>query len=395
MQESKVVKSKGPIVSAVVLDIEGTTTPISFVADTLFPYIRRELREYVESRWDEPLMQQDFLALRELSESREDLPNIPAEGSKEELQDALCQCVTTQMDSDMKTTALKALQGHMWKDGYANGELQGEVYDDVITALNKWRKIQLPVYIYSSGSVGAQKLLFGNSTHGNLLDFFSGHFDTNIGLKVEAESYGKIAEEIEIEGKHILFVTDNINEAYAAQQSSWNVVIADRPGNHPLPDDHPFPVANHFSLLWQFHEKYQIPKAIQRVPRVGIAICVVRNNKVLMGQRIGSHGKGEFAFPGGHLEFGEDPEECALRETLEETGLRLKNMSFATYVNDVAYGLHYITLIMQAELEDEKQEAKVMEPDKCAQWVWADWDSLPEPVFHGLQVLKRTSWRPY
>eukprot|EP01087_Luapelamoeba_hula_P007136 TRINITY_DN1733_c0_g1_i1.p1 TRINITY_DN1733_c0_g1~~TRINITY_DN1733_c0_g1_i1.p1 ORF type:complete len:276 (+),score=61.06 TRINITY_DN1733_c0_g1_i1:35-829(+) len=248
-------------IAAVVLDIEGTTTPISFVADVLFPYIRRELRNYLTQNWTDAQLQQDVQNLRALAVDQPELqlPHIPhtttptdgGVADDESVREAVVRNVTAQMDRDLKTTALKGLQGHMWVKGYSSGELKGEVYDDVIEALDKLGAAKLPVYIYSSGSVQAQKLLFGYSSHGDMLPRFKGHYDTTIGLKVEEASYHAIAKEIGQDAPHILFVTDNILEAYAAQKAGWNVAVTDRPGNKPLPEEHPFPVVQSFMQLWK------------------------------------------------------------------------------------------------------------------------------------------------
>lgn len=129
-------------------------------------------------------------------------------------------------------------------------------------------------------------------------------------------------------------------------------------------------------------------------PKVGIGVCVVKNGKVLLGQRLNAHGEGSWSFPGGHLEFGETFEECAEREVREETALKIGNLSLITCTNDVfpQESKHYITVYMKADwIEGEPQ---VVEPDKMTRWDWYDWDQLPEPRFIPLQNLINTGFRP-
>jgi len=235
-----------PSIIVVVLDIEGTTTPIAFVTETLFPYVRKCLSDHLNKHWEAEELQQDIEELRKLAaedkKTCEDIVLIPTKGSKKDIQDAIIKNVNAQMDKDRKTPALKQLQGHMWKSGYEGKELKGEVYDDVLDAFEEWKKLQVPVYIYSSGSVQAQKLLFGYSNKGDLLPYLKGHFDTKVGAKVESSSYTKIFEEVatelnlkeQITLQKILFVTDNIDEANAAAKAGMHVALAVRPGNKPL-----------------------------------------------------------------------------------------------------------------------------------------------------------------
>ncbi|KAK3718786.1 hypothetical protein QZH41_014038 [Actinostola sp. cb2023] len=156
------------------------------------------------------------------------------EVSRQKLKTSVVKSVLWLMDADRKVTALKQLQGHIWKKAYEDGEIKGEVYDDVVPALDKWTSSGYKVYIYSSGSVVAQKLLFRYSNKGDLLKYFSGHFDTKIGLKVESESYQNIAKSIGEDAGGILFVTDVVKEVSAATEAGISTVISIRPGNAPL-----------------------------------------------------------------------------------------------------------------------------------------------------------------
>ncbi|MGE0009675.1 MAG: NUDIX hydrolase [Candidatus Babeliales bacterium] len=131
------------------------------------------------------------------------------------------------------------------------------------------------------------------------------------------------------------------------------------------------------------------------VPRIGVGVIVIKNNTVLIGKRINAHGEGTWAFPGGHLEFYEDIEQCARREVLEETGLELKNVTFATITNDlfISEQKHYITIFMRSEYISG--EPQLLEPHKCAEWVWATWHNLPEPLFLTMQNLKTQGYSPF
>ncbi|XP_031558435.1 enolase-phosphatase E1-like [Actinia tenebrosa] len=233
----------------VLLDIEGTTTPITFVKDTLFPYVRKNVQNYLKKNWITTECQQDIKALQEQAEKDKDLDGmVPIlkydkddenidETTKEKVIRSIVDNVLWQMDSDRKITALKQLQGHIWKKAYEDGEIKGEVYDDVVPALEEWTSSRIKVYIYSSGSVEAQKLLFKYSDKGDLLKYFSGHFDTKIGLKVECESYKKIVECVGEKPGEILFITDVVKEACAATEAGMQTVLSVRPGNTPLTDD--------------------------------------------------------------------------------------------------------------------------------------------------------------
>ena len=130
-------------------------------------------------------------------------------------------------------------------------------------------------------------------------------------------------------------------------------------------------------------------------PKVGVGVIVVHGGKVLMGKRVGAHGAHTWGFPGGHLEFGESVEECAARETMEEAGLKLKNIQLVHFTNDVFHekNKHYITLYALAE--PEHPNAQVMEPHAMERWEWVDWNKMPEPVFLPILNLKKLGYHPF
>ncbi|KAL4580347.1 hypothetical protein LXL04_016537 [Taraxacum kok-saghyz] len=237
----------------VVLDIEGTTTPISFVTDVLFPYARDNVRMHLEETYDSDDTRDDIELLR--SQVHDDLQNgvigavpIPSDDTgKEEVISALVANVDGMIKADRKITSLKQLQGHIWRTGFEKNELQSVVYDDVPHALERWHASGVKVYIYSSGSRLAQRLLFGYTNHGDLRKYLCGFFDTTIGNKKETKSYIEISESLGVDKpSDILFVTDVVQEAVAAKAAGLEVMISVRPGNGPLPEDHGFMMIKSF-----------------------------------------------------------------------------------------------------------------------------------------------------
>ncbi|KAI9317235.1 2,3-diketo-5-methylthio-1-phosphopentane phosphatase [Dichotomocladium elegans] len=241
--------------NTIVVDIEGTITPITFVKNTLFPYVLNNLDAFLNRNWGSEELNSYIELLREqaqkdVNDNEPEAVAIPREGSDEAIKAAICKNIKWQMAADRKIGALKAFQGFMWKEGYAKGELFGEVYDDVVPKMDQWRAAGKKLYIYSSGSVPAQKLLVRYSDKGNLTAYFSGYFDTAVGLKIESASYTKIAQEIGQEPSSILFVSDNIKEIEAASTAGYQVIISDRPGNAPLgPESKAFKIVTSFDQI--------------------------------------------------------------------------------------------------------------------------------------------------
>jgi enolase-phosphatase E1 len=226
---------------AIILDIEGTTTPISFVYETLFPYARRKLRNYLDAHGSTP---EGLAVLARLRQQRDadagDGRDVPPwiDATLDARYESVANYVGWLMDRDRKSAALKDLQGRIWEKGYRTGELVGEVFADVAPALARWRQQRVHVGVFSSGSVLAQRLLFRHSTAGDLSGFLRWHFDTTTGGKTEVDSYGRIAATIGIAAAEILFVSDIVRELDAARQAGWRTALSIRPGNAPTPDDH-------------------------------------------------------------------------------------------------------------------------------------------------------------
>ena len=213
-----------PDIIAILLDIEGTTTPIAFVSDVLFPYARQHLAEHITRHTDSPDYAQIFASLRIEQAQDATTERVPASLT------AYCAWL---MDRDRKSTPLKELQGRIWKEGYARGELIGQVFDDVAAAFMRWQSRGVRIGIFSSGSVLAQQLLFRHSSCGDLSGFLDWHFDTNIGAKSDTESYRRIAETMEIAASNVLFVSDVVRELDAARAAGLQTRLAIRPGNQP------------------------------------------------------------------------------------------------------------------------------------------------------------------
>jgi enolase-phosphatase E1 len=207
-------------IRAILTDIEGTTSSISFVKDVLFPYARRMLPAFVEARGNDP-------------EARRWLDAVAAEN------DGLCddrmtvEVLQGWIDEDRKHTALKALQGMLWADGYRNADFTAHIYADAAEALREWHDAGIPLHVYSSGSVPAQRLFFGHSSAGDLTGLFSGWFDTEIGGKREAASYQRIAEAIGAKPGDILFLSDIVEELDAAREAGLQTVLLDRREDYP------------------------------------------------------------------------------------------------------------------------------------------------------------------
>lgn len=206
--------------AAVVTDIEGTTTRIAFVHDILFPYARKHLRQFLAARASDPEVESALAEVVRL---------VPGVAPGETL--------LGWMEADAKVTPLKTLQGLIWADGYASGDLRSEVFPDVVPALRQWRAAGVRLYVYSSGSEAAQKQLFAHLPEGDVTPLFSGFFDTNVGAKRDAGSYRTIATAIGLPAGDLLFLSDIAAELDAAHAGGWRTCQLVRPqdGTQPAP----------------------------------------------------------------------------------------------------------------------------------------------------------------
>lgn len=220
-----------PDVRAIITDIEGTTSDIAFVHDVLFPYAREYLPDFVRARADDP----EVAAL---------IDDVRAEADASDADvDRVIGILSQWMDEDRKSTPLKALQGMVWQQGYTDGDFTGHVYDDAVAALQAWADDRRALYVYSSGSVAAQKLLFAYSDHGDLTDLFSGYFDTRIGPKKKSRSYKAIAAELGEPPSSLLFLSDVGDEldaaAAAGLQTCWVARDEDTQEKARMNETHP------------------------------------------------------------------------------------------------------------------------------------------------------------
>jgi enolase-phosphatase E1 len=221
--------------SAILLDIEGTTTPITFVHRVLFPYARARLGAFVLPHRGDPAVVEAVARLR-----REHAADVSAGAEPpawpEAGLDGLVPYLEWLMDRDRKSPGLKTLQGLIWEEGYSRGELRGLVFDDVPGAMRRWHAAGRKIAIYSSGSVLAQRRLFQTTADGDLTTIIDGFFDTSVGAKVDRGSYERIAAVLDVAGDRILFVSDVTAELSAARQAGFQVRLAMRPGNAPQAD---------------------------------------------------------------------------------------------------------------------------------------------------------------
>ena len=216
------------MIKAIVTDIEGTTTALSFVKDELFPYARARIADFVRDRAHDPGVTQVLEQVRvQLARER----GVSRDGMALE---EVVQQLERWIDEDRKVTPLKQLQGLIWEQGYQDGELFGHLYPDVVAALRTWHRQGVALYVYSSGSIHAQKLLFTHTAAGDLTPLFSGYFDTTSGPKQEAESYRHIVAAIGLPAEEILFLSDVEAELDAAREAGLQTCQLVREGE-PAP----------------------------------------------------------------------------------------------------------------------------------------------------------------
>ena len=208
--------------TTILTDIEGTTSSISFVKDVLFPYARRELPRFVREHGQDP-------------EVRRRLDAVATESGGICSDDVIVETLQGWIDQDRKHTALKALQGMLWRDGYMRGDFRGHVYPDAAAALRDWKAAGHRLAVFSSGSVDAQKLLFGHSEAGDMSSHFSAFFDTEVGTKRDPDSYRRIAEALGQPPGEIVFLSDIVEELDAARTAGMRTFLLDRREDYPQP----------------------------------------------------------------------------------------------------------------------------------------------------------------
>jgi enolase-phosphatase E1 len=199
----------------VLTDIEGTTSSISFVADELFPYFRKNIQVLKSLKANETVKQ----AFEETILLSQELENNLISTDEE-----IIETLYRWSMEDKKYTPLKAVQGMIWENGYKSGELKGHVYSEVKDQLEKWSNEKIQLGVFSSGSVAAQKLIFGYSVSGDLTSYFSNYFDTKTGTKRDVQTYSKIAEILSLNPNEILFLSDIYEELEAADQAGFQTI---------------------------------------------------------------------------------------------------------------------------------------------------------------------------
>lgn len=239
------------MIEAIVTDIEGTTTALSFVKDVLFPYSRATLEGFLEAHADDPLLLTQIRAI-------EDHTGHSLE--RAELYTLLLRWI----DEDQKLTPLKAIQGLQWYEGYQQAQLEGHLYEDAAHYLQCWKNQGIRLYVYSSGSVQAQQLLFSHTAWGDLTPLFSGFFDTNVGGKRDATSYHRIVKHLVLPAAHVLFLSDVVAELDAARSAAMQTCLVAREGQPDAPVHHP--IARDFSEV----PVTGSPRAQSRIDHSGI-----------------------------------------------------------------------------------------------------------------------------
>ncbi len=224
------IAGKDVTVKAILTDIEGTTSSIDFVHQVLFPYANKHLPDFVRNNQADPKMMPI-------------LDTVRTEGGDSDADtDGVIKILLQWIDEDRKVTALKSLQGLVWKHGYESGDFTGHMYDDAVTNLRAWAAANIDLYVYSSGSVAAQNLLFRYSDAGDLTPLFRGYFDTNVGHKREAGSYRNILKDIGLPAAEILFLSDvaeELDAAAVAGMQTFQLVRDEKvvPGSHRIAHD--------------------------------------------------------------------------------------------------------------------------------------------------------------
>ena len=238
-------------IRAILLDIEGTTTPIAFVHEVLFSYARSHVRNFLVEHFGSAELAADLARLREehaLDMKQNLQPPALVEGARDAEIDSIVAYVSWLIDRDRKSTGLKSLQGKIWRQGYLDGTLKSQIFADLAPALERWRRAGLKISIFSSGSAPAQKLLFAHTEAGDLTGFISNYFDTTVGSKTDVQSYRQIAAALDLAASEVLFISDVVAELAAASGAGMQTLLCVRPGNHPQS------LADRYQIIRSFDE---------------------------------------------------------------------------------------------------------------------------------------------
>lgn len=223
------------MIKAILTDIEGTVSSISFVKYVLFPYSKEKMTGFVKENKYNPEVQRILDEVRKIE-------------GKDLTDEEVIEVLKRWIDEDRKIAPLKDIQGLIWKEGFETGELKAALYEDAYRKLKEWKE-KYPIYVYSSGSIQAQKLFFSHTNYGNILDWFSGHFDTKIGNKKESESYKKIAKEIGLNPEGILFLSDNPDEITASASAGMKVIRTVRADDAEYIENFPYKQIKNFDEI--------------------------------------------------------------------------------------------------------------------------------------------------
>jgi len=205
------------MVKGIVTDIEGTTSSLSYVKEVMFPYSKRRLRDFLKSNWEKP-------------EVKSIIERLSRRLGKEVDVELAVKTFEEWIEKDLKDGLLKELQGHIWEEGFSKGELKGHVYPDAYEKLRELKERGYRLFVYSSGSVKAQKLFFGNTDYGDITGLFDGFFDTGVGQKKERESYINISKAVGLKPEELVFISDVEEELDAAKSAGLNTVLIVREG---------------------------------------------------------------------------------------------------------------------------------------------------------------------
>jgi enolase-phosphatase E1 len=203
------------MIKAILTDIEGTTSSINYVKDVMFEYSKNRLKDYLQKHWEEDHVKNIVKSLSQKLEKDIDLQTAVL-------------VFKDFIEKDIKDTLLKELQGHIWEEGFKSGELKGHIYEDAYIKLKELKEKGYKIFVYSSGSIKAQKLFFGHSSYGDITYLFDGFFDTTVGSKKDPDSYLKIASTIGLDPKEILFLSDIEDEINAAKKAGMKTCLVSR-----------------------------------------------------------------------------------------------------------------------------------------------------------------------